>query len=773
MNFRSVLFSSLVLAGCVGSIPGEMPVAPGGTSGSGTDSEGMTPPPPGSTTLPPSLRSCESTLPLGKGSFATQLPAGAAAPQTKVYKTARLTGAMPTNRWWSSLAWVPFSETLFPHPLAIKATESGLAVDAPRPSSSANGITAGFSTAFTIGSTATAKYKETLVDGFSDWTVSMLWADGDNSLRITAGHGLPFVYAEYKGGGAKLHFEAAPQVFAGDAGSSILGVKVGERAYGLFAPSGARWTGLGSPDLVSTLEGKGYLSVAALPDASAETLAAFGKYAYAFVTDARADFSYDEASGKVRTTYKVTTVAKEGTERGTVQALYPHQWKNSDASFLAYTYPSVRGVMKTVAGESFNTTMTFHGNLPMLPAAPGNLDAGAYGKLVSSSLEPTMPPGADTYWMGKELGRLATLAPIADLAGNADTAKQARTRIAQTLESYLSATPGKKDHLFYYEPTWGTLIGYPASYGSDDHLNDHHFHYGYWIRAAAELARVDAAWAKMESWGTMVQLVVQDIANWDRENPCFPYLRNFDPYAGHSWASGDGKFADGNNNESSSEGMNAWASLVLWGEATGNKTVRDVGVYLYTTEAAAIEQYWFDVDGDNMMTGFSHNYASMIWGAKTVYETWFSPDPQMIRGINMLPLTSTSLYLGYRPATVKANMAQLAQEHGSSNWTVWSDVLWGYQAFDNPGAAIALHDAAPSYAPEAGESRAHTHSMLHALAQLGQVSTKVTADTALYGVFDKGGVVTHLAYNAGSAPRVVHFSDGKQLTVAPGKLAVE
>ena len=45
-----------------------------------------------------------------------------------------------------------------------------------------------------------------------------------------------------------------------------------------------------------------------------------------------------------------------------------------------------------------------------------------------------------------------------------------------TLEAWL--TPGGST-FFAYDDVWGTLIGYPASYGSDTELNDHHFHYGY------------------------------------------------------------------------------------------------------------------------------------------------------------------------------------------------------------------------------------------------------------------------------------------------------
>lgn len=63
----------------------------------------------------------------------------------------------------------------------------------------------------------------------------------------------------------------------------------------------------------------------------------------------------------------------------------------------------------------------------------------------------------------------------------------------------------------------------------------------------------------------MVDLLIRDIASTDRSDPLFPYLRCFDKYAGHSWASAEANFADGNNQESSSESLNAWYGLILWG----------------------------------------------------------------------------------------------------------------------------------------------------------------------------------------------------------------
>ena len=102
----------------------------------------------------------------------------------------------------------------------------------------------------------------------------------------------------------------------------------------------------------------------------------------------------------------------------------------------------------------------------------------------------------------------------------------------------------------------------------------------------------------------MVELLIRDIASTNREDLLFPHLRCFDVYAGHSWASGHAKFGDGNNQESSSESMNAWYGLMLWGEVTGNTKLRDTGIFLYNTERTAVEEYWFDVSGTNFPKDF-------------------------------------------------------------------------------------------------------------------------------------------------------------------------
>ena len=66
-------------------------------------------------------------------------------------------------------------------------------------------------------------------------------------------------------------------------------------------------------------------------------------------------------------------------------------------------------------------------------------------------------------------------------------------------------------------------------------IADHHFHYGYFVRAAAEICRVDLAWCGQDQYGPMIELLIRDYAA-DKDDPMFPHMRNFDPANGFSWA---------------------------------------------------------------------------------------------------------------------------------------------------------------------------------------------------------------------------------------------
>ena len=274
------------------------------------------------------------------------------------------------------------------------------------------------------------------------------------------------------------------------------------------------------------------------------------------------------------------------------------------------------------------------------------------------------------------------------------------------------------------------------------------------------------------------RLLIDDIATAKRGSPDFPFLRNFDPYEGHSWASGIGMGDMGNNQESSSEAINAWAGLILWGEIKGNRELRDLGIYLYTTEIEAVNHYWFDIHGQVLAPEYKNIEVSQLFGGKYAHDTWWIDDPRQIKGINILPITTASVYLAKSPEFVKKNVASLKPEielfesRGKrvTPPDIWQDIFAQYLAVADPDAGLARWNRWGSF--ELGDTRTHALHWMLSLKEMGTPDFSITADTALYSVFKRpDGKKTYLAFNAGKNPIQVSFSDGQKLTVAPNKLA--
>jgi endoglucanase Acf2 len=187
--------------------------------------------------LPAALRG-DDLVRVGAGSYTTRAPAGTQHPQAEIFRTGASKGPMPTSDWWSSLAWMPFSDAMYPHPLAIRTVKGGLRVYSPGPNITANnaaifGIMPGETDDFVIGHSGVAKFSESRVDGFSDWFVSALFEFEGKRLRTGFGHGSPFVFATFEGGNPTLTFGTAPRVWSGTARDAVLGISIQKRHYGV------------------------------------------------------------------------------------------------------------------------------------------------------------------------------------------------------------------------------------------------------------------------------------------------------------------------------------------------------------------------------------------------------------------------------------------------------------------------------------------------------------------------------------------------------------
>ncbi|HXK18633.1 MAG TPA: glycosyl hydrolase, partial [Polyangiaceae bacterium] len=676
-------------------------------------------------------------------------------------------GVVKTNTWWSSLIWQydqkdPYSQNLFAHPLVARAFKDGLGISYPDvPTVTPREYMFKYAEDLRVGLEGLAA-PDTHVAAYSDWAVTAEWS-GSGSLRATIGHGMPFVYFT-KTGGSKVVIKtsATPDVWK-DSGET-LGVTVNGHNYGLFAPAKSKWQKNGS-SLECDLNGKDYFSVAILPSKGDDTLEKFRKHAYAFVTDTLVSWKYDEPSAKLSATYEFKTKLmddQKGLSSDPIVALYPHLWKHaSSVPYWKETYVSPRGLLKVAEVAKFTTDFTFNGILPALPAIPG-ADLGSVPRYLkeSANADDLFPKGygprptRDSYWVGKSLGRNASMIEIAEQLGL--TTERERLLVGNENE-LIDWFDGALPRAFHYDTEWHSVVAFPSSYGSTDELNDHHFHYGYFIGAAANIAARDPKWTK--AFGPFVDVLVRDVANWDRTSTRYPFMRHMDLYAGHSWANGPEHFDYGNNQEASSEDTNCSSAIILWGAATGRKEIRDLGIYLLVNQISAAEQYWFNIDLENFPKDFKHRAAGMIWGAGAKYDTWFDRDPALIHGINYLPFTGASLYLGRHPKYVQGAFDEIATESRGS-MTAWRDYMLMYLALAAPEKARKMFDDDPYFEPEFGNTLAMTYDWIAKLATIGgHVDTSVTADSPLYAVFKGGGSRQYLGYNPNAEKLTVKFSD--------------
>ena len=276
-----------------------------------------------------------------------------------------------------------------------------------------------------------------------------------------------------------------------------------------------------------------------------------------------------------------------------------------------------------------------------------------------------------------------------------------------------------------------------------------------------------------------VDLNVQDPR--DRSNPMLPHLRMMDPYEGHCWANGTGGWGEGlghvgNDQESSSEAMHSWQAIFFWGMVTGNDRLRDHGAWGYVTEATATDQYYFDVDNDIYDNDkYEHEFVSLLFGGKAAY-LGYHDFSEYTFGIQYLPITPSSLYLGYNPDHARQQYANFVRENGGVE-DRWFDLLWAYQAFFDAEAALEKYDESVTIDHD-GNSFANVYRWIHFFAGVGQVDVSIASPWPYYSAFRKGDRVTLLAYNPGNDTVEVPFrvraskSPLTTLSVAPGSVAI-
>lgn len=723
---------------------------------------------------------------LGMGSYFAEPKRGDRAVPEATYRTdAMLRTPAQTNQWYSTLIYNPKPEAIYVQPISIRPTASGLEFALPEKE-----------VAPTVRGDVEIKYPHknplliapaAFIPGQSklakagDWSIDISMARGQDDMSVTVAHGVPYAYVQINRGNAKISLPQGATGLPSANDTRTLVVREGSKHYAVFGPTGSRWESTSAQSWELHLPvGKGYFSVAALPDGQPQTLSLFTNHAFTFVQDTRAHWDFDAEKSSVNTKFSATTRIMEGANSTPLLGLYPHHWFNNASveSQLGAKFDTVRGSIRLLQRSEFSTSRPYNGFVPFWPGIKDPARVAELTELMKTDQRNArrmmLEEGKGPYWQGKGLHRILKVMDVVEQQGDIQGRDRLLDMVKKRAESWLT---GEGGGYFHHNKSQGVVASYPEEFFTVEQLNDHHFTYGYWIRAAAEIALRDPAWAEQGKWGGMIDLLVADIASTQRQNASFPFLRNFDAYEGHSWASGIGMGAYGNNQESSSEAINAWAGLILWGEVRGDKSLRDLGLYLYVSEIEAINHYWFDVHSIVFVPEYKNAEVSMLFGGMYAHNTWWIDDPRQIKGINLLPISTSSTYLGKFPSFVKRSLATLAPETALYNARglyakppdIWQDIFAKYMALADPELGMKQWDRWGSF--ELGDTRTHALHWLQSLKEMGTPDFTVTANTTLYSVFKlPDGKKTYLAYNTTKLPMNVKFSDGKTMTVAPGTL---
>jgi endoglucanase Acf2 len=592
----------------------------------------------------------------------------------------------PTNRWFSGLVFGEHPQPVFPLPLSFGLTASGFSFGLPKVGTSADTISGEFAPSITVSDQSTSS----VITAYDQESVTISQRDGAGTIgRVVIAEGSPTVSFT----AARATRLAVPG-FSPTGSKGVYSLSVGGVSYGLVT------AGSVSGDKLSLASGQTAVWFVAPAGVSAESLAS----RVAPLAGVGVSFSVDADAA-------TTSLDYHSSGGGLVVAM-PHQRAglSSPASCTLGSYPSVYGSLALCAGSRLawsvprvTPSSTLAGTLS---ATDKQLIANQLTKDVAAS--PT-PPN-DSYGAGKAMYRLANLLELAHRLGDTASAATVQRQLDGLLTKWTApeGCASRSSECFVYDPAARGIVGLVASFGSDQ-FNDHHFHYGYFLYAASVAAKFDPPLRdKIEP---VINLLAADIGTASAASSEFPQRRVFDPYVGHSWASGYAPFADGNNQESSSEAVNAWNGLALWGRTIGDSSLTSEAEWMLSAEAASARAYWTNFDTTAAVyKGFAHGVVGINWGGKRDFATWFSAAPAAELGIQLIPMSPASTYLGGDAARIASNVA----EANPGGYKVqFGDYLLMYSSLEGPAAATSALAAARSL-PDADIDQADSRAYLYA-----------------------------------------------------------
>lgn len=434
---------------------------------------------------------------------------------------------------------------------------------------------------------------------------------------------------------------------------------------------------------------------------------------------------YDQAAGTYVTDASVSgsvsdgTVANfkilydtEGSSLPVVFALPHHQDVLSSDTTGTYTnleLPSnTKGTMKGYFTKTLEMTETLNpvGYLPFASTMKSSLlytsdQLSLIAQVANSELAvdiaSTVQSMGSNYYSGKVIDKYAYILLVVNEVLKDDAVTN--TTLSALKDAFSQFLENKQHYPFFYDTRYKGVTtdvgneGSGADFGSS-YYNDHHFHFGYFVHAAAIVGYVDkklgGTWADdNKDW---VNSLIRDVANPSRSDEYFPVSRSFDWFHGHSWAAGLFASGDGKNEESSSEDYNFAYGMRLWGKLTGDLSMKSRGDLMLSIMSRAMNKYFYYKNDNTVEPSeiIPNKVSGILFENKIAYTTYFgtpSDHPEYVHGIHMLPITPASSLIRI-PSFVQEEWEDQVSKFIDNVDSGWTGILRLNQA---------LYDAKSSY----------------------------------------------------------------------------
>ncbi|KAI5289580.1 hypothetical protein KEM54_003626 [Ascosphaera aggregata] len=434
---------------------------------------------------------------------------------------------------------------------------------------------------------------------------------------------------------------------------------------------------------------------------------------------------FDWTAGVYPTTMSITGSVNSNSKSGSYNFLWSRAGNMSDIPFLMYALPhhvesfddrtraavtglklrtTTKGDATAVISDSW--TMV-EGDLPIdMDFAPWKPGSGSgelsdEAKPIISSVSATelrqdMVSQTDVdsmYYSGKGLAKFAFIVyTVSELLDDPDAAAKGLENLKQSFATFIKNSQRVP---LVYDDVWKGVVS-SGTYNTGDpnmdfgntYYNDHHFHYGYFVLAAAVIGHLDESWLTDEN-KNYVNALLRDAGNSVSDDPYFPFSRGFDWFHGHSWAKGLFESADGKDQESTSEDTMFAYGVKMWGRTTGDASMEARGNMMLGLLRRSLRNY-FLMESDNVAQPrpfIDNKVTGILFENKADHTTYFGTNLEYIQGIHMLPLFAASPYVRSKKFVDEEWAAMFAENAVTPASRVeggWKGVLYSNDAIRDP-----------------------------------------------------------------------------------------